>query len=115
MPIIHRTRAYFLLALFVYRCLCQDLDYRKACQRRFTNMTSNDKSHSQYIDNIGIGRSDSSSIHNALSEFVDKKGPAEDGDEIVQNLAQAGEKVGMTWHSIVAAGVSPLSSSREHH
>jgi hypothetical protein len=76
-------------------------------------MSSNDKTQLQHVDNIGVARSDSSSIRNAHSDHVNAKAPSDDGDEIVQNLAQAGEEVGMTWRSILAAGVSPDSPSRE--
>jgi hypothetical protein len=68
-------------------------------------MTSNDKAQSQHVDSI--------SVQNAHSEYVDQKASPNDGDEIVQNLAQAGEEVGMTWRSILAAGVSPDSPVRE--
>jgi hypothetical protein len=67
-------------------------------------MPLDDKTQSQHVDAIGTTRSASPSVQN---EYVDTKGSAGDGDEIVQNLAQAGEEVGMTWRSILAAAVSP--------
>jgi hypothetical protein len=70
-------------------------------------MLSDNKFHLQHVDNIEAAGTDSSLGRNAQSAYVDENGSNDNGDEIVQNLAQAGEEVGMTWRSILAAGVSP--------
>jgi poly(3-hydroxybutyrate) depolymerase len=69
-------------------------------------MPSDGKLQSHHIDNIEEAENDSLSGQNTHPEYADRDGSADDVDEIVQNLAQAGEEVGMTWRSILAAGVS---------
>lgn len=64
--------------------------------------TPADKSGMEHVDNI-TAASSAPSVQGAPLEKYDT---ATTGDEIVQNLAHAGEEVGMTWRSILAAGVS---------
>lgn len=66
-------------------------------------MAANDKVGSEHVDTIGAAGHSTPSIRDNQLDHVDTK---ETGDEIVQNLAHAGEEVGMTWRSILAAGVS---------
>lgn len=64
--------------------------------------TPNDKSGTEHVDNIASA----SSPPSTQGAPIEKHDTAETGDEIIQNLATAGEEVGMTWRSILAAGVS---------
>lgn len=70
-------------------------------------MPPQDKAEMVHVDNITAAESKSPSIRNDQLELVDTGGTG--GDEIVHNLAYAGEEVGLTWRSILAAGVGQPS------
>lgn len=66
--------------------------------------TPGDKTGAEHVDHIAAA----SSTPSVQGAPLEKQDTAATGDEIVQNLNQAGEEVGMTWRSILAAGVSEL-------
>jgi hypothetical protein len=67
-------------------------------------MAHTDKNGIEHISDVAAANSSSPSIHDdGLKDTIAD-------DEIVQNLAHAGEEVGLTWRSILAAGVSLLCS-----